>query len=163
MLSMAIGLLARSEDITVGDVLEARELLEVPAARLAAIRWRPVDIATLREFLAPATEDPEHSDGRSSFDHNSSFHKSILDATRNRLLRTMAEPLFNTIQARFARELATPEFWHQVTVEHEGIYEAIEKRDAERAGQAMALHLARLRGTYEQIDRARSRNSAGPD
>jgi GntR family transcriptional regulator, transcriptional repressor for pyruvate dehydrogenase complex len=163
MLSMAIGLLARADHITVGDVLEARELLEVPSARLAAVRWRPGDLASLAAFLEPDLEDPEHSAGPASFDQNSSFHKSILEATGNRLLRTMAEPLFTTIQTRFARELATPEFWHQVTLEHKGIYDAIERRDAERAGQAMALHLARLRGTYEQIDRSRSGSSAGPD
>ena len=47
-LSSGIVLLAAAEDVTFSQLLEARELIKVPAARLAARRHQTVDMVRLR-------------------------------------------------------------------------------------------------------------------
>jgi GntR family transcriptional repressor for pyruvate dehydrogenase complex len=156
LLTDAIGLLSGSDEITVSELIQARELCEIPAARLAAEKRAPEHVAILRSLILEVTDELSLDE---IFRVNSSFHKVVLDATGNRLLRTMTQPLFDTLQTRFARELAARDFWRQVMVEHKDIADAIESRNGEEAGRRMALHLARLRGTYEQMSRAGARTA----
>src|SRR5215212_4514192 len=50
-LHASLGLFAESEDLAVDALLEARDLLEVPAAGLAALRRTASDLDTLRLVL----------------------------------------------------------------------------------------------------------------
>lgn len=154
LLTEAVGLLSRSDEITVAELLQARELCEIPASRLAAEARSPEHVALLRSLIIEVGDELGLDE---IYRVNSSFHKVILDATGNRLLRTMTQPLFDTLQTRFARELAARDFWRQVMVEHAAIVDAIESRDPDAAGRQMHLHLARLRGTYEQMNRTGAR------
>lgn len=149
MLKVSLTLLARSDGCSVAELLEAREFLEIPAARVAAARRGPEHLEALRASLRRPSERP---DARRAFDLNRSFHGAILDATGNRLLNVMTEPLFTILQTRFLRDRATPRFWGAVRSQHAAILRAVEAGDGVAAGDAMASHLARLRTTYERID-----------
>ena len=149
MLVTAITMLSRSDTITVGEILEARELFEVPAAGIAAVRRSPEHLTQLRSFIS----EPDELSARKIYRANSAFHKTILEATTNRLLHTMTEPLFAALEDRFARELASRVFWRTVVADHREILAAIEARDAKGARATMTAHLLRLRGTYEELDR----------
>ena len=143
MLTLGLTVLTRTDGCTVAELLEARELLEIPAARAAADRRDAEDLDAMRATLrAPA----------GSFEANRGFHAAILDATGNRLLHLMTEPLFTILQTRFLRDRATPAFWKQVTADHAAIVRAIAASDADRAAKTMTAHLKRLRATYERID-----------
>ena len=89
---------------------------------------------------------------RRVFEVHRSFHAAILDASDNRLLHLMTEPLFTILQTRFLRDRATPSFWSQVTADHRAIMRAIAAGNGDAAAKAMASHLKRLRATYERID-----------
>ena len=149
MLRDSIVLLTRSEGASVAELLEARDLLEVPAARLAAARRTPEQLDRLRETI-PASLD-KLDPGR-IFQVNRSFHDVILDMTGNRLLHVVTEPLFSVMQSRFLRDRANRAFWGEVMADHAAILDAVAEGDAERAGSEMAAHLAHLRTTYEAID-----------
>lgn len=149
MLKVSLTLLTRSDGCSVAEMLEAREFLEVPAAEVAAARRLPEHLEAMRATLVRQAERP---DARGRFELNRSFHGAVLDATGNRLLNVITEPLFTILQTRFLRDQATPRFWSQVRTQHAAILRAIEARDSEAAGEAMASHLARLRTTYERID-----------
>ena len=62
-LRSGLGRLAHAEHVTLEELLEARELLEVPAARLAARRRGEEDVERLRESI-PA--DPLRARARRS-------------------------------------------------------------------------------------------------
>jgi DNA-binding FadR family transcriptional regulator len=150
MLSDSISLLAQqTEGSSVAELLEARELLEVPAARLAAERRSQLQLEQLRATI-PASLDA--IDMRQIFEVNRSFHDVILESAGNRLLRVVTEPLFTVMQTRFLRARASPDFWARVMSDHGRILNAVEAGDAERAGREMSDHLVHLRATYEAID-----------
>jgi DNA-binding FadR family transcriptional regulator len=150
MLGDAIILLTRSEGCTIPEVVEARELLEVPAARLAAQRRTPEQLEELRATIPSRVSA---SNVTECHDLGRRFHALLLELAGNRLLALMTEPVFALVGVRFEHEQAAPEFWQQVQTHHESILRAIEDGDGERAGREMAAHMVNLRSTYEAIDR----------
>jgi DNA-binding FadR family transcriptional regulator len=155
LLHTNIGLLTGSRLVGIPELLEAREMLEVPAARLAARKHTPEHVAELRSTLIDRMSSlPEAR----IFEFNKLFHEIILDAAGNHLLRMMTQPVFSFLQGRFLRSRADTSFWDKVEVEHAAIVDAIEASDPERAGDEMERHLEHLRPTYEQIDRMLQRS-----
>ena len=88
-LTTSLDLLTMAEQITVTELLEAREMLEVPAAGLAALRREPDDLAELGASLPDGPEDLSPT-----FESSRNFHRLILGASGNRLLQTMTNPVF---------------------------------------------------------------------
>jgi DNA-binding FadR family transcriptional regulator len=145
-LEAKIGLLAGVNYVSVDDLLQARGLLEVPAARLAAQRRTA---SQLREIEACVTRP-----GRPSLpDTHMQFHRAVLEAAGNPLLTVMTAPVFRVLQVRFLRDAAPKRFWHDVEVDHGQLLEAIRNSDGFRAEQLMSEHLHKLRATYVAIDR----------
>ncbi|CAB4888817.1 unannotated protein [freshwater metagenome] len=145
-----LGLLSGADQLSIDDLLEARELLEVPAAALAATRRSEEQLEELRQF-ASGTGAIE------AFSENRDFHLSLLEASGNMLLGVMTRPVFTVLQSRFLRAEAARDQWESVHKDHESIYEAIAAGDAELAGKRMFEHLQHLRPTYiamDVIDRA---------
>jgi DNA-binding FadR family transcriptional regulator len=143
-LTGTISLLAVAREVSVAELLQAREVLEVEAARQAAAHRSPADLERLRSCLRPAR----------GFAANRAFHDALLEAAPNRLLPLLTAPLFGTLQNRFLRDRATPRFWSEVAEDHARIAAAVEAGDADAAGRAMRAHLHNLRPTYERIDGA---------
>lgn len=156
MLTTSLAVLARTDGCSVAELLEARELLEIPAARAAAARRRPEHLEKMRAAALRA----RGRGGVRAFDVHRAFHAAVLDAAGNRLLQLMTEPLFTILQTRFLRDRATPSFWKQVTADHEAIARAIAAGRGDDAARAMASHLRRLRATYERIDALAVRTAA---
>lgn len=142
--------LTMADQITVGELLEAREMLEVPASGLAATRRSQEDLAELEAALPDTPRDLSPT-----FESSRNFHVLIVNASGNRLLETMTRPLFVVLQNRFLRDRAPESFWKRVDEEHRAIYEAIAAGDRLAAEYEMREHLHHLRRMYEQIDRHR--------
>jgi DNA-binding FadR family transcriptional regulator len=148
-LEASLGLLSGTEAVSVADLLEARSLLEVPAARRAARQRSDEDVATLR---AGVREDLQALE-RERFEGNFRFHRVIVEASGNRLLEIMARPIFTVLRTRFLRDQAPRDFWVRVADEHRRIFERVEAADADGAAREMAEHLQHLGSTYLAIDR----------
>jgi GntR family transcriptional regulator, transcriptional repressor for pyruvate dehydrogenase complex len=145
-LETSIGLMSGSEEVTVGEMLEARDLLEVPAARLAAERREPHHVDALRVAL----DREMQSRGRGGkFQEHRNFHTIITEAAGNKLLVMMTEPVFRVLQSRFLNPSVPEAFWPQVDHDHEQIIAAIESGDGEASAQLMHEHLRRIRTAYE--------------
>jgi DNA-binding FadR family transcriptional regulator len=147
-LTGTISLMAGSQEVSVAELLEARETLEVPATRLAALRRTEAELQNVRAVVPDAKVNLASA---RIFEINRAFHERVVAAAGNRLMRLMTEPLFVVLQVRFLRDRADPSFWDQVFREHRVIYAAIERGDGEAAAAAMAEHLGHLRPTYEKI------------
>ncbi|WP_122816869.1 FadR/GntR family transcriptional regulator [Nocardioides pantholopis] len=144
-LETSIGLMSGSEGVTVAAMLEAREVLEVPAARLAAARREPQHLDALREAIERETA----SRGRGSrFTEHRTFHQVIVEAAGNTLLAMVTEPVYRVLQAKFLSPDVPPSFWTGVDHEHQQILAAIESGDEEAAAAAMHDHLVGLRPAY---------------
>jgi DNA-binding FadR family transcriptional regulator len=144
-LQTSLGLMTGAEGITVADMLEAREILEVPAARLAAERREEHHLEAMRE----AVDREKQTRGRGlKFEEHRNFHTLVLQSSANSLLELMTQPVFRVLQTKFLDPDVDPRFWTTVDHDHEAILGAIADQDPGAAADAMHEHLVRLRETY---------------
>lgn len=155
-LQASFSLMTTSTSGSVRDLLEIRELLEVPAAGLAATRRTAAHLEQMRATLF----DPRAVDVGHVFEDNRNFHVTLLVAAGNPMLEAMTQPMFGVLNERFLRDQAPSRFWFRVDRDHRQILSAIEAGDAEAARQAQHEHLEHLRATYTRIDRQRRRRTS---
>jgi len=147
LVSSNLGLM-RSE-LSVESLLEARELLEVPAARLAATRRSTEDLEALFRAI------PEGRLGANEqFVHNRDFHFRLVQASGNPLLSIAARPIFTVLHTHLRRPDVAEGAQRTVDKEHLEIASAVEAGDADAAGDAMRRHLHSLRPRYERTWRS---------
>lgn len=145
-LETGLSLLSGMDAITVGELLEARELFEVPAARFAAERRTKEHVDEMRA----AIERESRAVGRGArFKCNTQFHTLVLSAAANKLVEVMTVPIFGVIRSRFLRDDVPTRFWSRVDDDHLAILGRIEAGDGDGASAAMRTHLIRLRETYQ--------------
>jgi GntR family transcriptional repressor for pyruvate dehydrogenase complex len=141
-------LLSHTDDVTLPEFLEARELIEVFAVRQAAIRRTAEDIEALRATLVPPDSDMSAD---AQYVHNKEFHAVLVDACGNALLRIAAQPIFFVLHTHLARSTLTLDFPRKVCAEHRLILEAIEAGDPDVAETRMRDHLSDLAVVYGKI------------
>lgn len=146
-LQASIGLLTETRNVSLDEFLEARELLEARAARLAAQNRTEDDLVRLR---ATIPDQPLELGVDEQFVHNKDFHSVVLESAGNTLLRIAALPLFSIMQTNLARSVLGPDFHSSINDAHQRIADAVGAGDAELAEQEMRDHLAYLRPAYEK-------------
>jgi DNA-binding FadR family transcriptional regulator len=146
-LRSGLGLMTSSADVTLEELLEVRALLEVPAARLAALRRSEEHVERLR---AAIPGQPLRLGTQEQFVYNADFHSAVIDASCNTLLSIAAEPVFAVLQTRLSRSRLGQRFHRSINDHHREIAAAIESAEEEAAGELMHEHLGFLRPYYEQ-------------
>lgn len=124
----------------VADLLAVRSRLEPLAARLAAERATPDDIAALTELLDRSRVAAERGDLAALSELNSGLHRRVLDMSGNRWLQSMATTMYHHVEWVFLRSAA----WratHSWT-EHRRLVAAIGAADPDEAEAAAAEHVA---------------------
>lgn len=143
-----INLLTASQEVSLDEFLELRELLEVPAARLAATRGDP-DILHRLDLATPESKlELSHTE---QFGFNKEFHSVLVQASGNTLLYVAAQPIFTVLQTALQRTQLGPAFHEQVHKDHQRIESAVREGNADRAEREMREHLAFLRPQYERV------------
>lgn len=155
-LQASLALLAESAHLPVPALIEARELLEVPAAELAALRRSDEEVTALRGTLY----DPHDVDVAEVFYRNRAFHVGLLKAAHNPVLELVTGPIFSVLEERIVRDRAPAQFWRQVDRDHRDIFGYVEARDQAGAREASRAHLRILRESYIRIDREESDSAA---
>ena len=152
-----VNLLTDSETVSLWELLEARELLEVPAARLAAKRRSELDLERLR-----ATVPTEHLKlgTQEEFSYNKEFHSIVIEACGNTLLTISAQPIYSVLQTHLARSSLGRQFHRAIHDQHRLIIEAVQAGDSDAAGAEMHDHLEFLKPYYEKIWRQQVRSRA---
>ena len=145
---------------------EVREIVEPPAARLAAQRRTQEDLDVLRAALddmAAALKDP---DAMVAADLR--FHHALLDAAHNEVLSRMEVILAAGLQIR-DRFVHHSEYGADPMPAHEALYAAISEGDADQAGVMVeallaqaAADLAEVREQAARARRPRARRSPRP-
>jgi len=140
-----LALLTESEELSLDDLIQARELLEVPAARLAAQR-RGAELDRLRDAVP---NEPLRLPIEEQFAYNKQFHLALVEASGNVLLRIAVEPIFSILQTHLSRSVRKTSFHRTVHEQHRELCAAITEGDADAAGSLMLAHLEFLRPAYE--------------
>ena len=150
----SITLLLRNEPHNVATLQEAREIFEVPTARLAAERRTEEHLARLRAIMAELEE--ERSVPARLVDADTDFHVEIARATGNPVLVLLSQ----TLVALLRSERIYREDWEALLPgaldQHREIVDAIADRDGDRASSAMLDHLAHVALPANTLMRDRS-------
>jgi GntR family transcriptional repressor for pyruvate dehydrogenase complex len=141
-------------------ILDLRIRMEMEAVRLAALRRNATHLAELARALADMRN--ALADGQSTVEADHRFHHTIAAATGNPLFVRLLTHLGDKAIPR--ARIDTPsldagsafDYLNRLNDEHEAIYEAIARSDAEAASKAMHRHLMgsrhRLRDVQLQLE-----------
>jgi len=119
---------------------EARNALEALAARLAAQRHVPADLAAMRAALAQM--EAEIARDESGLEGDRAFHAAIVVAARNAVVEGLLQSIEDSVRTIAAASLARPGQSPRSLDTHRLIYDAIVAGDGEEAGRLMLEHLA---------------------
>lgn len=130
------------------ELYEMRAVLEGTAARLAARAASDIELAELAALNAELAATPAGPQAR---EVNRQFHRSLLDAARNRFLLKSMSALQKTLLILGPTTLADPARAKAAVAEHAAVLAALDARDGAGAEAAMRAHVgaalsARLRG-----------------
>lgn len=142
-----VDLLQRADHVSLHEFLEARELLEIPAARLAAERKTLKSVEKLRQSIDRPPLIPSRQAG---FVNHASFHAIVIEAAENSLLYIAAQPVFAVLQRSLAEYDPGAAFDTAVDEHHVEITNVIERGDGDGAARLMKEHLDFLRPYHER-------------
>lgn len=144
---IAPGQLGTLQDVIA--VLELRIAVETEGAGLAAARRTDDNLRSLRQALDAFAATVEA--GRDAVGPDFQFHLEIARATQNSHFAELMGTLGGMMIPRARLEPAEPltaerqEYLRRVNAEHESIFEAIARQDADAARAAMRTHLSNSR------------------
>ncbi len=128
------------------ELKEARLILEMQMARIAAMNHAAEDIAGLRDIVGRQREAADEAARFMEFD--GAFHQAVAAISGNRLLASVTRAIFDW-KARFHTEAVRTRGKEPVTLaEHDAIVDAIESGDAEVSAERMRTHLIRASALY---------------
>lgn len=130
---------------------DLRQFFETAVARHAARHMTDENMAELERILQRQRSLLDNSEVREFAEADIDFHRYLVHCVGNNFLDIVSDgfsgwlitPLYASMQVRKQSELA-----YQAHVQ---IYEALKKRDADAAENAMRAHLGEMRGIY-QVD-----------
>jgi GntR family transcriptional regulator, transcriptional repressor for pyruvate dehydrogenase complex len=140
-------------------VLELRIAVETEAAGLAAARRQEGHLQAMRSALDAFAAAVEA--GRDAVGADFQFHLEIARATRNEHFAQLMGTLGGMMIPRARLEPAEPltperiDYLRRVNGEHEGIFDAIARQDADAARAAMRTHLSNSRERRRRLAEGR--------
>jgi GntR family transcriptional repressor for pyruvate dehydrogenase complex len=136
-------LLASLHRFTPSEMFEARLVLEVGVAGLAARHAGPEHLAAMAEEtteMFASREDPA-----AFLRHDVRFHRAVAEGCGNRVLAALMEMVAAQFYAQRKDTVENARDLHDAAEMHRRIYRAVRARDVEAARAAMAEHLERAR------------------
>jgi len=133
------------------EILEARSVLEGLAARHAAGRITPAQVAELREILKQMQEHHRAGDLMATSELNSVLHRHIIEVADLPLVAGLIDRLHAQNVRHQFRTVLAPGRAAQSLAEHRAIVDALETGDGEQAETAMRTHLTHVVQTLRSL------------
>jgi len=139
--SEPLSFLAALHGFTRDEMYEARRIMEVGAAGLAAERATPEQLASLAEEVASlfaSMQDPQRF-----LVHDINFHRTLASASGNQIVASIVEMISALYYERRRQTAAraSDRDLRDAAEMHRRIYQAVRSKDAEAARLAMHEHL----------------------
>ncbi|MGO9958598.1 MAG: FadR/GntR family transcriptional regulator [Solirubrobacteraceae bacterium] len=135
------------------EFIEARLIIEVEVARLAASRRTDEDLARLAAAISEQ-EAALRGDLDELIDVAASFNVLLAEAAHNEVLSAMIQSFVSLMVERAPRIYSLDGFAEWDIGEHRGIFAAVNDRDADRAGMLMREHIEELAQRYRVVGAA---------
>lgn len=143
-------LLMKKEDIR--EIYEVRKILEVGAAKSAAVYHKEEDLIALQEAINEM--EKAKNNGEIGEEADMRFHMAIANATHNdiliNLMRSVSEVMLSVLRETRQVLIYTEKKTVSLINEHQLIYDAIKNREPEKAYQYMLEHLTNVEKSLEK-------------
>src|SRR2546423_1291860 len=142
-LSRGVNLMVSATAVGIAELLEVRDLVEVPAAGRAARRRPDADVATLGKTLfAPVRDDTPVKVAAQR-----AFHEALAAATGNPVYELLARPLYAVATASDIAERAPLRLWRAVAGHPQAVMMAVPAGATRPAASVAPVHLGHLHGS----------------
>ena len=132
----------------IADLYDVRENLEGLAARSAASKRSPEDLAAMRAVLELADRFTEANDVETLAQTNNDFHQQLAEMSHNDYLINLLSQMRENISLLFSESLRQKGRTKRTTNEHWLIYQAIDMGYEDLAESAARLH---IRHAYSNV------------
>lgn len=123
------------------EVYEVRSMLEIEAAKLAAMRRNDEDLLAMREALNQRAAALEQGRLQQYVDADITFHIAVANAAKNKVLADLYSAFIEAIRRALENLVTDPDLKNHFSIQHEKIYEAIRDRDSRAAELYSIQHL----------------------
>lgn len=148
--SETVASMLAADAVDLDELLEARMLVEIPLAGLAAQRASEDDVRRLAELIAQAKAAGTDSERFSELDRE--LHRRITAAAGNRLSGALMAWVVDVLQPLLQERLKPAVVESTLLGQHQDVVEAIERGDPAAAERAMREHLLYLRDLLSVVD-----------
>jgi GntR family transcriptional regulator, transcriptional repressor for pyruvate dehydrogenase complex len=131
------------------DLLEARMLVEVHVARLAAERRTELDLSDIEECLSDHTRAIEL--GEPAVERSVRFHVRIGEAAHSEVLSSLVSSFAEMMAERGPTLEAKPGYREWELAQHRSVFEPIRAGDPELAAERMSAHLTEVVPHHERL------------
>jgi GntR family transcriptional repressor for pyruvate dehydrogenase complex len=134
-----LALLMTSQREAIGELFEARRVLEPAIAALAASRATPDEVQEMERILEDQAR--EIAEGRTGLAQDAAFHAAIGTAAHNRAITRLVHAIMDLLTQSREESINTPGRPTRSHQDHRRIVQAIARRNCAAARQAMLDHL----------------------
>jgi len=149
-LSDSIATMLASDNVSLGELLEARIVLEVPIAGLAAASAGEETADALDDAIARASKSEPGQHGFNAADYD--FHDTLAGATGNDLLVALTRWVSDVFQPSLIKHVGSRTSKRSILDQHRAIARAVRKGDVAGAELAMRQHLDYLVEVLRKTD-----------
>lgn len=129
------------------ELLEARQMIEPAAVRLACIRATDADLDRLDALLDEHVLLLER--GEPVHEHAARFHVLLAEISHNQIAAQFMQSIMGLLSARGRRIDRAPETAQEEIVEHREIARLVRARDPDPASAAIMTHIVRSAHIYD--------------
>lgn len=140
-------------------LLEARRVIEVAIAEMAAERRTETHLERLAATIAAMRESHDHGDVPAFVEADLAFHEELFEAADNVFLEALVQPLASVIRELREETSSAPETREHAIDYHGRILRRVADRDTGGAREEMREHLTL---TEEYMERFRVRPRSSP-
>ncbi len=141
--------LLRTGRLSMADITEARSLLEPEVFRQAAYKASEEDLAAMELVVRAANET---TDKRQRITYHSDFHRLVAKASGNSIYARFMQIIFDFMEV-FAMTIKPADFRVHDDRDHPEIFEALRRRDGERAAALARAHGMRVTETMQKLEK----------
>src|SRR5207248_11222194 len=139
-----------SQREAIGELFEARQMIEPALAALAARRATPEELHEMERILEEQAK--EVAAGRTGLEQDAEFHSAIGAAAHNRAITRIAHAVMDLLRQSREESLNIPGRPTRSHEDHRRVLAAIGRRDADGARKAMLDHIEAVEGLVVPTD-----------
>ncbi len=142
----------RLRQVSLDEILQVRLIIEPEVAAAAAERATPEYIELLEEITRDQLRGFDSENPVMQFDRNPRFHRIIAEMTGNQVFIIIMQILLEIHAFRMNQFKLDEKTIRKITHQHDGIIEALKKKDKELAFEEMKNHVLAVHQMHKALD-----------